>query len=425
MSELVLLKHITHPDSTDIEYYEKNGGYQGLKQVLSDYSPDQVIETIKTSSLRGRGGAGFPTGLKWSFVPKGDGKIHYLCCNADEGEPGTFKDRLLMERDPHRVIEGMIIAAYAIQSQVAYIYIRGEYGLSIEQISQAIKAAYARGYLGKNISGSSFCLDIYIHKGAGAYICGEETALLESIEGKRGQPKLKPPFPAVSGLYGCPTVVNNVETLACVAHIFARGVDWFTAIGPEDAPGPRLFGLSGRLQNPGIYELPMGLSLRELVFGYGGGPLTGQFKAVIPGGLSAPMVPLAGLDVKMNFADLAAADSMMGSAAVIALDETTSIPTVGRRIAEFFSHESCGKCAPCREGLHWASKILNRIESGQGRPGDLEQLQVICGGVFNNSFCALGVGASWALRATLKHFSHEYDALITQQTIPVRDRTRP
>ncbi|NRA82614.1 MAG: NADH-quinone oxidoreductase subunit NuoF [Gammaproteobacteria bacterium] len=423
MSELVLLKNITHPDCASLDYYEKNGGYQALKHVLHDYVPDQVIATVKASKLRGRGGAGFPTGLKWSFVPKDDGKAHYLCCNADEGEPGTFKDRLLMEQDPHRVIEGMIIAAYAIDARIAYIYIRGEYGLAIARIAQAIKAAYAKGYLGHNISGSDFSLDIYVHKGAGAYICGEETALLESIEGRRGQPKLKPPFPAVEGLYQCPTVINNVETFVCVAHIFAKGVDWFTSIGPEDAPGPRLFGLSGQLKKPGLYELPMGLSLRELVFDYGGGPITGPFKAVIPGGVSAPMIPLAGLDVKMNFADLAAADSMMGSAAVIALDQSASIPVVARRIAEFFSHESCGKCTPCREGLHWASKILNRIEQGQGRPGDVEQLEALCGGIYGNSFCALGVGASWAISATLKHFRHEYDALIIQHTIPVSNRS--
>jgi len=417
MNELVLMKNFAHPDSNYIHYYEKNGGYQGLKIALKDFSSDQVIDYIKTSKLRGRGGAGFPTGLKWSFVPKDDHKPHYLCCNADEGEPGTFKDRALMEHDPHQVIEGMIIAAYAIKARVAYIYIRGEYGLSIEKISQAISEAYDQSYLGKNILGSDFSLDIYVHIGAGAYICGEETALLESIEGRRGQPKLKPPFPAVAGLYECPTVINNVETFACVAHIFARGVDWFTAIGPEDAPGPRLFGLSGQLKNPGIYELPMGLSLGELVNEYGGGALVGDFKAVIPGGVSAPMIPLAGLDVKMNFADLAAADSMLGSAAVIALDETASIPAVARRITEFFSHESCGKCAPCREGLDWARKILMRIESGDGLPGDLAQLEVLCGGIFGNSFCALGDGAAWALRATLKHFRHEYDALITVKNI--------
>lgn len=423
MSELVLLKHINHPDSTDIEYYENTGGYQGLKKVLKTYSPDEVIDIVKTSNLRGRGGAGFPTGMKWSFVPKDDGKAHYLCCNADEGEPGTFKDRLLMERDPHRVIEGMIIAAYAIKAQVAYIYIRGEYSLSIEKITQAIQAAYTRGYLGQKLAGTDFSLDIYVHKGAGAYICGEETALLESIEGRRGQPKLKPPFPAVSGLYDCPTVINNVETFVCVSHIFANGVDWFTSIGPKDAPGPRLFGLSGQLKTPGIYELPMGIPLSELVYNYGGGPLTGEIKAVIPGGLSAPMIPASGLDVKMNFSDLAEVDSMMGSAAVIALDETASIPVVARRIAEFFSHESCGKCTPCREGLHWATKILNRIEHGHGHPGDIEQLEVLYRNMFGNSFCALGVGAAWALGATLKHFRHEYDALLTQQAIPVSNRT--
>ena len=423
LKNLVLLKNIFHPDSTRIAHYEKNGGYQGLKKALKDFSPDQVIDTIKASNLRGRGGAGFPTGLKWSFVPKDSGKPHYICCNADEGEPGTFKDRLFMERDPPRVIEGMIIAAYAIGAKIGYIYIRGEYGLSIENISQAIAEAYGKGYLGQNISGSGFSHDIYVHIGAGAYICGEETALLESIEGRRAQPKLKPPFPAVAGLYECPTVINNVETFACVSHIFSRGVEWFTSIGPEDAPGPRLFGLSGQLKNPGVYELPMGISLGELVNNYGGGPLKGKFKAVIPGGVSAPMIPLAGLDVKMNFADLAAADSMLGSAAVIALDETASIPAVARRITEFFSHESCGKCAPCREGLPWASKILNRIESGKGLPGDPQQLEFLCGGIFGNSFCALGDGAAWALRATLKHFRHEYDALITQKTIPVCDRT--
>lgn len=415
MTELVLLKNISHPDSTEIEHYEKGGGYQGLKKALKDFSPDQVIDYVKSSSLRGRGGAGFPTGLKWSFVPKDSGKPHYLCCNADEGEPGTFKDRVLMERDPHQMIEGMIIAAYAINAHVAYIYIRGEYALSIEKVTRAIAAATDKGYLGQNILGSGFSLDIYVHKGAGAYICGEETALLESIEGRRGQPKLKPPFPAVAGLYECPTVVNNVETFACVTHIFHRGVAWFTAIGPGDAPGPRLFGLSGQLKNPGVYELPMGLSLSELVHHHGGGPLTGKFKAVIPGGVSAPMIPLEGLDVKMNFADLTAASSMLGSAAVIALDETASIPAVARRIIEFFSHESCGKCAPCREGLTWASKILRRIDCGQGLVGDPDQLEVLCGGIFGNTFCALGDGAAWALGATLKHFRHEYDALISDR----------
>lgn len=317
-----------------------------------------------------------------------------------------------MERDPHQLIEGMVIAAYAINCRTAYLYIRGEYGLSIDRCEAAISEAYAKGYLGQNILGSEHSLDIYIHKGAGAYICGEETALLESIEGRRGQPKLKPPFPAVAGLYECPTVVNNVETLACLPHLFRLGVDWFTSIGPEDAPGPKLFGLSGLLKRPGVYELPMGIPLGEMLEEYGGGALNGKFKAAIPGGVSAPMIPLDGFDVKMDFGSLATANSMLGSAGVIGLDETASIPVVARRITEFFNHESCGKCTPCREGLTWAAKILRRIEAGEGEPGDPEQLQMLCGGIFGKSFCALGDGAAWALGAALKHFRHEFDAMI-------------
>lgn len=415
MSELVLLENINNPNAHRIETYEKSGGYQGLRTVLRDYAPDEVIEAVKFSNLRGRGGAGFPTGLKWSFVPKDSPLPRYLCCNADEGEPGTFKDRILMERDPHQLIEGMVIAAYAIRCQTAYLYIRGEYGLSIEHCQQAIDEAHALGYLGQNILDSDHSLQIHIHKGAGAYICGEETALLESIEGKRGQPKLKPPFPAVAGLYECPTVVNNVETLACLPHLFQRGVEWFASIGPEDAPGPKLFCLSGQLKKPGLYEMEMGLSLEEVLEDYGGGPLQGQFKAAIPGGVSAPMFPRSEFDVKMDFGSLAAAGSMLGSAGVIGLDETASIPKVARRITEFFSHESCGKCTPCREGLTWAAKILRRIEAGQGQVGDVEQLDRLCNGIFGNSFCALGDGAAWALGATIKHFRHEFDALIQPQ----------
>lgn len=417
MSEIVLMKNIHDPDAIRLDIYEKTGGYEALKKVLKDFSPDEVIDYVKNSNLRGRGGAGFPTGLKWSLVPKDSNKPHYLCCNADEGEPGTFKDRVFMERDPHQMIEGMIIAAYAIKSSMAYIYIRGEYGLSIKRVNEAITAAYDKGYLGKNILGSEFSLDMHVHIGAGAYICGEETALLESIEGKRGQPKLKPPFPVIAGLYECPTVVNNVETFACLPHIFTRGVDWFLSIGPVDAPGPRLFGLSGQLKKPGVYELPMGMPLGQMVEEYGGGALNGKFKAVIPGGVSAPMIPLSGFDVKMDYNSLAAVDSMLGSAGVIALDETASIPVVARRITEFFSHESCGKCAPCREGLTWGVKILRRIEAGDGLSGDPEQLEVLCGGIFGNTFCALGDGAAWALRATLKHFRGEYDVLINKQTM--------
>lgn len=417
MSELVLLKNIQNPNAHRIETYENTGGYQGLRIALRDYAPDKVIEEVKSANLRGRGGAGFPTGLKWSFVPKDSPLPRYLCCNADEGEPGTFKDRILMERDPHQLIEGMIIAAYAINCRTAYLYIRGEYGLAIEHCQQAIDEAHALGYLGPHILDSDHSLEIHIHKGAGAYICGEETAMLESIEGRRGQPKLKPPFPAVAGLYDCPTVVNNVETLACLPHLFRRGGEWFASIGPNHSPGPKLFGLSGHVRRPGVYELPMGLPLGELLEDYGGGPLTGNFKAAIPGGVSAPMFPRDQFDIKMDYASLAEAGSMLGSAGVIGLDETASIPMVARRVTEFFSHESCGKCTPCREGLGWAAKILRRIEAGQGRQGDVEQLEMLCGGIFGKSFCALGDGAAWALGAALKHFRHEFDALITRKSM--------
>jgi NADH-quinone oxidoreductase subunit F len=416
MNEQVLLKNIDNPSAHRIETYEASGGYQGLRTVLRDFAPDEVIEEVKSANLRGRGGAGFPTGLKWSFVPKDSTLPRYLCCNADEGEPGTFKDRILMERDPHQLIEGMVIAAYAIGCRTAYLYIRGEYGLSIDHCQQAIDEAHALGYLGPNILDSEHSLEIHIHKGAGAYICGEETAMLESIEGRRGLPKLKPPFPAVAGLYDCPTVVNNVETLACLPHLFSRGGEWFASIGPDHSPGPKLFGLSGQVKRPGVYELPMGMPLGEMLEDYGGGALNGQFKAAIPGGVSAPMFPRSEFDVKMDFSSLAAAGSMLGSAGVIGLDDTASIPVVARRITEFFNHESCGKCTPCREGLTWAAKILRRIEAGHGQPGDVEQLEMLCGSIFGKSFCALGDGAAWALGAALKHFRPEFDALITPQS---------
>ncbi len=408
MYEKVLLKNSEKPNAHGIEAYEAAGGYQALARALHDYQPDELIELVKDSNLRGRGGAGFPTGLKWSFVPKDPGKPKYLCCNADESEPGTFKDRVLMEKDPHQMIEGMAIGAYAIGAEHAYIYIRGEYGLSIERTEAALEEAYRQGYLGEGIFGTDIKLDMSVHRGAGAYICGEETALLESIEGRRAQPKLKPPFPAVEGLYNSPTVINNVETLACLPHIVLRGVDWFRNIGPDRSPGPKLYCLSGQVRKPGLYELPMGISLRELVEDHAGGPRSGRIKAVIPGGVSAPMIPESGLDVGMDFESLSAINTMLGSAGVIVLDETACVVRVATRITEFFNHESCGKCTPCREGLDWAVKILRRVEGGGGKHEDLDQLERLCGSIFGNSFCALGDGAAWALRATLEHFRDEY-----------------
>lgn len=419
MFESVLLKNVDTPIGCGIQVYEATGGYRALAKALKEYEPEALIELVKESHLRGRGGAGFPTGLKWSFVPKATDKPVYLCCNADESEPGTFKDRIIMERDPHQLIEGMAISAYAIGSQIGYIYIRGEYVLAIRTMEAAIAEAHAKGYLGERILGSDFNFIIHIHSGAGAYICGEESAMLDSMEGRRAQPRLKPPFPAVEGLYASPTVINNVETLACVPHIVERGADWFSNIGPEKSPGPKLYCLSGQVQRPGLYELPMGISLRELVNEHAGGPPKGQkIKAVIPGGVSAPLIPADGLDVGMDFDSLAAVGSMLGSAGVIVVDDSTCMVKVTARIVAFFSEESCGKCTPCREGLDWADKILRRIEAGDGAADDIAQLKDLCGAIFGNSFCALGDGAAMGLRAALDHFEDEFVAHIDAGRCP-------
>jgi len=419
MFDQVLLKNIDTPDNCRIDTYEATGGYRALAKALSEYGPDEVIELVKDSNLRGRGGAGFPAGLKWSFVPKQSDKPKYLCCNADESEPGTFKDRILMERDPHQLIEGMAITAFAIGAETAYIYIRGEFVLAIRALEKAIAEANAKGYLGERILGADFNLVIHIHSGAGAYICGEESAMLDSMEGKRAQPRLKPPFPAVEGLYASPTVINNVETLACVPHIVLRGADWFREIGPEKSPGPKLYCLSGQVQKPGLYELPMGISLRELVEDHAGGPLSGRkIKAVIPGGVSAPLIPESGLDVAMDFDSLAAVGSMLGSAGVIVIDDSTCMVKITLRIIAFFNEESCGKCTPCREGLDWAVKVLRRIEAGEGAPGDLDQLKDLYGAIYGNSFCALGDGAAMGLRAALEHFEDEFVAHIDAGQCP-------
>ena len=418
MFEKILLNNLETPGCHDIGVYEAAGGYKAMATVLNGYSATDLIELVKRSNLRGRGGAGFPTGVKWGFVPRDTDKPKYLCCNADEGEPGTFKDRALMEKDPHVMIEGMVIAAYAIGAEISYVYIRGEYTLSIERVEAALRQAYAKGYLGKNILGSGFGHDMYVHRGAGAYICGEETALLESIEGRRAQPKLKPPFPAVAGLYECPTVINNVETFAYLPHIVERGAAWFRDIGPERSPGPKLYCLSGQVNKPGLYELPMGISLREMVEEHAGGARSGKVKAVIPGGVSAPMIPESGLDVGMDFDSLAAVDTMLGSAGVIVLDDTACVVRVATRIMEFFNHESCGKCTPCREGNDWAAKVLRRLEAGDGRREDLDQLEFLCGALFGNSFCALGDAAAWSLGAALKHFREEFERHIDEGKCP-------
>jgi len=390
--------------------YHTSGGYGALQGALKSFSPEDLIDVIKQSNLRGRGGAGFPTGLKWSFIPKQSNRAKWLLCNADEGEPGTFKDRVIMEQTPHLLLEGMALACYAIESHVAYIYIRGEYTLAAKRMEQAIHECRDKGFLGKNIFGSGFDLDIHVHRGAGAYICGEETALIESLEGKRGQPRFKPPFPAVEGFYRGPTAVNNVETLACVPHIVKQGAEWFRSIGHEKCPGPKLYCLSGHVRKPGLYELPMGIPLRQLIEVQGGGTLSGrEIKGVIPGGVSAPVLPESALDVAMDFEALAGVGSMLGSAGVIVMQEGTCMVKVALRIIHFFSHESCGKCTPCRDGLVWVEQLLRRIETGNGKPGDIEELDRLCGIIEGNTFCLLGDGAIMALRGLLNNYRQEFE----------------
>ena len=413
MFEPVLLSRTGDDRPTDLDNYRDSGGYRAWREILANYKPSDVIGQVKAAGLRGRGGAGFPTGLKWSFIPEDSPNPRYLCCNADESEPGTFKDKLIMERDPHQLLEGIAIACFAIRAKRAYIYVRYEYCEVVQRLNEAIADARRAGLLGANILGSGIDLEIIVHVGAGAYICGEETALLDSLEGYRGQPRLKPPFPAIQGYCACPTVVNNVETLACVPHIIERGPEWFAAIGPEKSPGPKLYCLSGHLQRPGVVELPMGYPLDKMINEQGGGCRNGhRIKAVIPGGLSAPMLPAGQLDIAMDFDTLAAAGSMLGSAGVIVMDETTNIVEIVKRSMEFFSHESCGKCTPCREGILWVVQILRRFLAGRAGPMDLAQLHSLCGDIAGNSFCALADGAMMALSAGLNHFEPEFVALM-------------
>ena len=406
--EKVLLKNYGNPEAHKIDVYIAGGGYAALASAIKT-QPDQIIQTVKDSGLRGRGGAGFPTGLKWSFIPKDPTIPKFLCCNADEGEPGTFKDRGIIDFDPHLLIEGMIIASFAFGASKSYIYIRGEFAFGAKRLDAAIKEAYALGFLGKNVLGSGFSHDMYVHRGFGAYICGEETALLESIEGYRGQPRKKPPFPALSGLYGKPTVINNVETLSCIPAIISRGAKWFSSIGTEKSPGTKIFGVSGHVKKPGLYELPMGATLRELIFDHCGGMSSDRpLKAVIPGGVSAPMLNENDLDTKLDFDSLAAKGSMLGSGAVIVMDSSVCMVKTAYIINRFFSHESCGKCTPCRDGTPWLTKVLKRLEHGEGRVGDVELLERLCTNIFGRTFCPLGDGAVMALRGFIKNFREEF-----------------
>lgn len=402
-------------DSWTLRRALDTGAYEAARKAVTEIAPDDLIETVKGSGLRGKGGAGFPTGMKWSFVPK-DIFPKYIVVNHDEGEPGTFKDREIAERDPHQLIEGIIIAAWANQANKAFLYCRGEFGLGARRLNQAIADAYTEGFLGEGIFGTDFDLDIVVHRGAGAYICGEESALLDSLEGYRGQPRLRPPFPAVKGLYGQPTVVNNTETLSSLPHIVANGVEWFKRWGTEKSPGTKVISVSGHVARPGNYEIAYGTSLRNLL-GMAGGMTDGRpVKGIIPGGASAPL--LTDTDVAMDFESLQSAGSMLGSGAVVFMNDTTCMVRNALLTAHFFEHESCGKCTPCREGTWWKVKVLERLERGEGRQEDMDLLLDICDAIDGKCFCPLGDASAWAVRSGVKLFREEFQAHVDEGRCP-------
>jgi NADH-quinone oxidoreductase subunit F len=412
--EPLLTSHVREPNGHTLDAYVGRGGYEGLRRAIG-MAPGQVIDMVKASGLRGRGGAGFPTGMKWQFVPKDSPKPKYLCCNADESEPGTFKDHVLMERNPHLLFEGCLIGSYAIGAKAAYIYIRGEFHHVQRVLEAEIDAARAKGYLGKNIFGSGFDCEIYVHRGAGAYEAGEESALLESLEGKRAQPRLRPPFPAVVGLYGCPTAINNVETLCNVPLIITNGPEWFASLGPEKNGGPKLYCISGHVEKPGVYETSMHVTMRELVYGYAGGIRGGRaLKAVIPGGSSTPVILPDQLDAQASFDGLLKAGSMLGSAAVIVMDDTTCMVWLAENLLHFYRHESCGKCTPCREGTDWLVKILHRIEHGEGSMRDIDLLTDVANNIGGKTLCPFGDAAVAPVLSTVQHFRAEYEAHVRE-----------
>ncbi len=405
----------------DIDVYLKTGGYQALARTFKDFTPDQVIEEVKKSALRGRGGAGFPTGMKWGFVPKESKRPKYVVCNADESEPGTGKDRDLMRYDPHLLIEGMIIAAYALGAKDNYIYIRGEYWYIKEILEKAIAQAYERGYLGKNVLGSGFECNLYVHPGAGAYICGEETALLESLEGKRGHPRLKPPFPAVVGLYGGPTIVNNVETLAAVPWIIQNGGEAYKALGTEKSGGTKLFTVSGHVNRPGNYEVAMGYPLMSMVNNECGGiPGGRKLKAIIPGGSSVPIITAEEAEkVNLDYESMGTVGSMLGSGGVIVMDETVDIFETTMNVTHFYKHESCGWCTPCREGTRWLFKVFERMHRYEGRPGDVELLYDLADKILGKSFCPLGDAAAMPVQSAIQKFRDDFDRRIKSTLVQI------
>ncbi|WP_427888480.1 NADH-quinone oxidoreductase subunit NuoF [Kribbella sp. GL6] len=387
--------------------YQRTGGYDALRKALA-MQPADVVATVKDSGLRGRGGAGFPTGMKWSFIPQDNPKPKYLVVNADESEPGTCKDIPLMMASPHTLVEGVIIASYAIRASAAFIYVRGEVLHVIRRLQQAVQEAKDAGYIGKNILGTGYDLDVVVHAGAGAYICGEETALLDSLEGRRGQPRLRPPFPAVAGLYGCPTVINNVESIASVPVIIKNGADWFGSMGTEKSKGMTLYSLSGHVTRPGQYEAPLGITLRELLDMAGGIREGHQLKFWTPGGSSTPLLTTEHLDIPLDYEGVGSVGSMLGTKALQMFDETTCVVRAVLRWTEFYKHESCGKCTPCREGTWWLVQILERLEAGKGSEEDLDTLLDLSENILGRAFCALGDGATAPITSSIQHFKDEY-----------------
>ena len=412
-------------DSHKLDHYVDRGGYQQARRVITEVEPQAAIDEVKAAKLRGCGGAGFPTGVKWGFIPKDSAKPVYLAVNADEGEPGTFKDKYILTYEPHMLLEGMMICGKAVNCHKAYIYVRGEFDFPIQRMQEAVDEAYQRGYLGADVMGTGFAFDVVVHRGAGAYICGEETALLESVEGKAGHPRLKPPFPAIVGLHGCPTVINNVETLALVPHIFELGAAEFLRLGVATAGGTKLYCISGQVKNPGVYEAPLSVTLRELIYDYAGG-MSGNapLKAVVPGGLSAKILRADEIDVEASFDGLKTVDTMLGSAGLIVMDETVCMVDALERVIGFYAHESCGQCSPCREGTGWLHRIVRRILDGGGRPEDPDNLFTIASKIEGTTICPLGDAAAWPVQTWVTKFREEFEyfakngrSMVTGQTV--------
>jgi len=408
----VLFRHVDEPGLSSIETYRRFGGYRALEKAVKEIEPDELLSTLEDSGLRGRGGAGFSMGKKASFLPRGDME-KFLCCNADESEPGAFKDRELMAKNPHQLIEGIVIAGVAAGAGRAFIFIRGEYAEVADTLDRALAEAYEAGYVGQNILDTGCRVELVVHRGAGAYICGEETALLDALEGKRGNPRLKPPFPAIQGLYGGPTLINNVETLSNVPHIVANGADWFKSFGTEQSPGTKVVSVSGCVQRPGNYEVELGIPSRDIIYGLAGGPPEGhEVKAWYPGGSSAPVLTGKELDLPYSFEAMADAGSMLGSGSIIVADEKVSIPHLALRTARFYHHESCGKCTPCREGTNWTVKMLERVISGEATPMDLDVITSVQDNIIGHCLCVLGDSMAMPVGSMVAKFRDEFEAAI-------------